>query len=145
MLLPELPGEAASGLGSAFVTVEQMLIAAQFAGRDLGLGSMQTGQQPCPQSGKAKGRPRKSERIAAVVSGRQFHAHPASLQSLTRELMFDDVRVPLDHLVGERGGGYRQFLQILEGGRVAIAALSVGVAQACLDASLAYSSALRSV
>jgi short-chain 2-methylacyl-CoA dehydrogenase len=58
----------------------------------------------------------------------------------TRELIFDDVRVPLTNIVGERGGGYRQFLQILEGGRVAIAALAVGVAQACLDASLAYSS-----
>ncbi|MBV8194557.1 MAG: acyl-CoA dehydrogenase family protein [Candidatus Dormibacteraeota bacterium] len=57
----------------------------------------------------------------------------------TRELIFDDVRVPVEHLVGEEGGGYRQFLQILEGGRVAIAALSVGVAQACLDAALAYS------
>ena len=56
----------------------------------------------------------------------------------TRELIFDDVRVPLENLVGEEGGGYRQFLQILEGGRVAIAALSVGVAQACLDAALAY-------
>ncbi len=57
----------------------------------------------------------------------------------TRELMFDDVHVPADHMVGNDGEGYRQFLQILEGGRVAIAALSVGVAQACLDASLEYS------
>ena len=57
----------------------------------------------------------------------------------TRELLFDDCRVPAGNLIGSEGGGYRQFLQILEGGRVAIAALSVGVAQACLDASLAYS------
>ena len=57
----------------------------------------------------------------------------------TRELIFEDVRVPRDHLIGETGQGYGQFLQILEGGRVAIAALSVGVAQACLDASLSYS------
>ena len=57
----------------------------------------------------------------------------------TRELLFDDCRVPEGNLIGDEGGGYRQFLQILEGGRVAIAALSVGVAQACLDASLAYS------
>jgi butyryl-CoA dehydrogenase len=61
----------------------------------------------------------------------------------TRELIFDDVRVPLDNLVGEAGGGYRQFLQILEGGRVAIAALAVGVAQACLDAALSYSAQRR--
>jgi butyryl-CoA dehydrogenase len=58
----------------------------------------------------------------------------------TRELIFDDCRVPVANLIGEPGAGLTQFLQILEGGRVAIAALSVGVAQACLDASLAYSS-----
>jgi butyryl-CoA dehydrogenase len=57
----------------------------------------------------------------------------------TRELLFDDCHVPVANLIGAEGGGYRQFLQILEGGRVAIAALSVGVAQACLDACLSYS------
>ena len=61
----------------------------------------------------------------------------------TRELLFDDVHVPAGHLLGEEGRGYRQFLQILEGGRVAIAALSVGVAQACLDASLTFTSARK--
>ena len=61
----------------------------------------------------------------------------------TRELLFDDCRVPVDNLVGEEGGGYRQFLHILEAGRVAIAALSVGVAQACLDHSLRYSAERR--
>ncbi|HKR98967.1 MAG TPA: acyl-CoA dehydrogenase family protein, partial [Candidatus Dormibacteraeota bacterium] len=58
----------------------------------------------------------------------------------TRELIFDDVEVPVENTIGEEGAGLRQFLHILEGGRVAIAALSVGVAQACLDASLDYSS-----
>jgi len=61
----------------------------------------------------------------------------------TRELLFDDVRVPHTAVVGQVGAGFRQFLQILEGGRVAIAALSVGVAQACLDASLQYSAQRR--
>ena len=61
----------------------------------------------------------------------------------TRELLFDDCHVPEENLVGREGAGYRQFLQILEGGRVAIAALSVGVAQACLDASLQYSAQRR--
>ena len=61
----------------------------------------------------------------------------------TRELIFDDCRVPAANLLGPLGGGIAQFLEILEGGRVAIAALSVGVAQACLDASLAYSSSRR--
>lgn len=46
--------------------------------------------------------------------------------------------MPEENLLGRRGGGLRQFLHTLTGGRVAIAALSVGLAQACLDASLAY-------
>lgn len=57
----------------------------------------------------------------------------------TRELIFDNCRVPRRNLLGSEGGGYRQFLHILAGGRVAIAALAVGVAQACLDASLHFS------
>jgi short/branched chain acyl-CoA dehydrogenase len=61
----------------------------------------------------------------------------------TRELIFDDVRVPLGNIVGDEGSGYRQFLHILEGGRVAIAALAVGVAQACLDAALKHSAHRR--
>jgi alkylation response protein AidB-like acyl-CoA dehydrogenase len=56
----------------------------------------------------------------------------------TRELFFDDVRVPAANLVGERGRGYAQFLSILDEGRVAIAALSVGLAQGCVDESLRY-------
>ncbi|MBV8301405.1 MAG: acyl-CoA dehydrogenase family protein [Candidatus Dormibacteraeota bacterium] len=56
----------------------------------------------------------------------------------TRELIFDECRVPKENVVGARGGGFRQFMHILEGGRIAIAALAVGLAQACLDASLAY-------
>ncbi len=56
----------------------------------------------------------------------------------THPLSFEDCAVPEENLLGERGGGYRQFLHTLTGGRIAIAALSVGLAQACLDASLAY-------
>jgi len=56
----------------------------------------------------------------------------------TRELIFDDVRVPVGNTIGPEGAGYGQFLRILEWGRVAIAALATGVAQACLDASLSY-------
>ncbi|HEY8755661.1 MAG TPA: acyl-CoA dehydrogenase family protein [Candidatus Dormibacteraeota bacterium] len=61
----------------------------------------------------------------------------------TRELSFEDCHVPRANVIGAEGGGYRQFLQILEGGRVAIAALSVGLAQACLDASLSHSTERR--
>ena len=56
----------------------------------------------------------------------------------THPLSFESCEVPVENLLGKRGGGYRQFLHTLTGGRIAIAALSVGVAQACLDASLAY-------
>ncbi|HEX8344917.1 MAG TPA: acyl-CoA dehydrogenase family protein [Actinoplanes sp.] len=56
----------------------------------------------------------------------------------THELAFDDVRVPAANLLGRRGRGFAQFLQILDEGRIAIAALSVGLAQGCVDESLRY-------
>jgi short/branched chain acyl-CoA dehydrogenase len=62
----------------------------------------------------------------------------------THPLSFENCEVPAENLLGVRGGGYRQFLNTLMGGRIAIAALSVGVAQACLDASLAYAKERRS-
>ena len=58
----------------------------------------------------------------------------------THELTFDGVRVPQDALLGERGRGYPQCLSILVDGRISVAALAVGCAQACLDLSLAYAS-----
>jgi short/branched chain acyl-CoA dehydrogenase len=56
----------------------------------------------------------------------------------TRELAFASCRVPADHLLGERGRGYAQFLQILDEGRIALAALAVGLAQGCVDECLRY-------
>jgi short-chain 2-methylacyl-CoA dehydrogenase len=56
----------------------------------------------------------------------------------THELSFNDCRVPLGNQLGERGAGYRNFLQVLDDGRVAIAALAVGVAQGCLEESIKY-------
>lgn len=56
----------------------------------------------------------------------------------THELAFDDVRVPLENLVGAEGRGYAQFLSILDEGRIAISALAVGLAQGCLDESIKY-------
>jgi len=56
----------------------------------------------------------------------------------THELSFDDCRVPAANLVGERGKGYAQFLRILDEGRIAIAAVSVGLAQGCVDECLRY-------
>ncbi len=56
----------------------------------------------------------------------------------TRELSFDDCRVPAENLLGELGRGYAQFLQILDEGRVAIAALATGLAQGCVDECVRY-------
>ncbi len=56
----------------------------------------------------------------------------------TRELVFENCRVPADHLIGERGVGLRQFMQALAIGRISIAALSLGLAQACLEVALEY-------
>jgi short/branched chain acyl-CoA dehydrogenase len=56
----------------------------------------------------------------------------------THELSFSDVRVPLANLLGEEGRGYAQFLRTLDEGRVAIAALAVGLAQGCVDECLRY-------
>ncbi|SDF94547.1 Acyl-CoA dehydrogenase [Lentzea fradiae] len=56
----------------------------------------------------------------------------------TRELSFQDCRVPAENLLGTRGRGFAQFLRTLDEGRVAIAALSVGLAQGCVDESVRY-------
>ena len=56
----------------------------------------------------------------------------------THELSFADCRVPEENLLGERGHGFAQALTSLNGGRISIAAISVGLAQACLDHSVAY-------
>ncbi len=56
----------------------------------------------------------------------------------THGFVMDECRVPADHLLGERGRGFQQFLATLDDGRIAIAALAVGLSQACLEASVAY-------
>ncbi len=56
----------------------------------------------------------------------------------TAEIVLEDVRVPQDCLLGKRGEGFKQFMKVLDGGRISIGALSVGIAQAALDAALAY-------
>jgi alkylation response protein AidB-like acyl-CoA dehydrogenase len=56
----------------------------------------------------------------------------------TRELSFSDCRVPAENLLGERGRGYAQFLQTLDEGRIAIAAVGVGLSQGCVDECLRY-------
>ena len=58
--------------------------------------------------------------------------------SATGELVFSGARIPAANLLGERGDGFRTFLRILDGGRISIGALAVGLAQAALDASIPY-------
>ncbi len=87
-----------------------------------------------------------SEEISAIIvpSGTPgFIVEPAYEKlgwhiSDTHGLTFDDCRVPEENLLGERGHGFKQFLAVLDDGRIAISALAVGLAQACLDHSVRY-------
>ncbi|MFD6056708.1 acyl-CoA dehydrogenase family protein [Rhodococcus wratislaviensis] len=81
--------------------------------------------------------------ILVPTSTPGFTAEPAYNKvgwnaSDTHPLTFSDVRVPEENLLGERGRGYANFLRILDEGRIAIAALSVGAAQGCVDESVKY-------
>jgi alkylation response protein AidB-like acyl-CoA dehydrogenase len=58
--------------------------------------------------------------------------------SATGELNFDEVRVPVANLLGEEGAGFRAFLRVLDGGRISIASLALGLAQAAFDAAVPY-------
>jgi len=61
----------------------------------------------------------------------------------TRELSFEDCRVPEGNLLGERGKGFRQFMEILDGGRISVAAMGVGLAQGAYDLAFAYAQERR--
>jgi short-chain 2-methylacyl-CoA dehydrogenase len=61
----------------------------------------------------------------------------------TRPLAFDDCRVPEENLVGPRGAGFKQFLQTLDGGRISVSAMGIGLAQGALDEALAYAKERR--
>jgi len=81
--------------------------------------------------------------ILVPVPTAGFTAEPAYSKvgwnsSDTHPLSFDDVRVPEENLLGERGRGYANFLSILDEGRIAISALAVGAAQGCVDESVKY-------
>jgi short-chain 2-methylacyl-CoA dehydrogenase len=76
--------------------------------------------------------PTEGFRTSAKYSKVGWHA------SDTRELVFEDCRVPAGNVLGGRGSGYRQFLSTLDEGRIAISALGVGLAQACVDESARY-------
>jgi short-chain 2-methylacyl-CoA dehydrogenase len=70
--------------------------------------------------------------ISAPMRKMGWHA------SDTRELSFRDCAVPEENLLGERGAGFRQFLEILDGGRISIAAMGLGLAQGAYDLATSY-------
>jgi short-chain 2-methylacyl-CoA dehydrogenase len=80
--------------------------------------------------------PAGSDGLTVAPSYRKLGWHAAD----THELVFESCRVSEDHLLGARAEGFRQALDALAGGRIAVAAISVGLAQACLDASVRYAS-----
>ncbi|WP_035855361.1 acyl-CoA dehydrogenase family protein [Cryptosporangium arvum] len=87
--------------------------------------------------------PKEISTILVPTSTPGFRAEPAYDKvgwnaSDTHPLSFDDVRVPGENLLGERGRGYANFLRILDEGRIAIAALATGAAQGCVDESVRY-------
>ena len=86
------------------------------------------------------------DEISALIvpNGTPGYVISAPMQKLgwrasdTRELSFQGARVPEGNLLGPRGAGLKQFLQILDGGRISVAAMGVGLAQGCYDLAYAY-------
>jgi short/branched chain acyl-CoA dehydrogenase len=94
-------------------------------------------------TGEREGGKKEISSILVPVPTPGFTAEPAYAKvgwhaSDTHPLTLDDVRVPEENLLGERGRGYSAFLQILDEGRIAIAALATGAAQGCVDESVRY-------
>ena len=79
-----------------------------------------------------------------VPNGTDGYTVSAPMQKLgwrasdTRELSFQGARVPEENLLGPRGQGFRQFMEILDGGRISVAAMGVGLAQGCYDLASTY-------
>jgi alkylation response protein AidB-like acyl-CoA dehydrogenase len=84
--------------------------------------------------------------ISAIIvpggaKGLSFGKHEPKMGlrgSVSTAIMLEDVRVPKENLLGERGRGFTQFLQVLDGGRIGIGAMAVGLAQAAFEAASAY-------
>jgi short-chain 2-methylacyl-CoA dehydrogenase len=105
-----------------------------------------TGSSAAKRSGSGASRERSAAEISAILvpSGTPGMIVEPAYDKLgwhisdTHGLTFDNCRVPEANLLGRRGDGYRQFLAVLDDGRIAIAALAVGLAQGCLDLSVKY-------
>jgi short-chain 2-methylacyl-CoA dehydrogenase len=94
-------------------------------------------------TGTAAGGRKEISTVLVPLPADGFHVGPAYSKvgwhaSDTHPLTLEDVRVPEENLLGERGRGYANFLHILDEGRIAISALAVGAAQGCVDESVAY-------
>jgi alkylation response protein AidB-like acyl-CoA dehydrogenase len=84
--------------------------------------------------------------ISAIIvpqgtPGMRFGKHEPKMGlrgSVSTAISFEDVRVPRENLLGQRGMGFVQFLQVLDGGRVGIGAMAIGIAQAAYEAAVAY-------
>jgi len=75
------------------------------------------------------------------VQGMSFGKHEPKMGlrgSVSTAIMLEDVRVPRENLLGERGKGFVQFLQVLDGGRISIGAMAIGLAQGAYEAAVAY-------
>ncbi|WP_043933908.1 acyl-CoA dehydrogenase family protein [Bacillus sp. EB01] len=79
--------------------------------------------------------PTDSKGFAVIDNYEKMGLHSSN----TTELVLEDVRVPEENLLGKRGEGFKQFLMTLDGGRIGIGAMAVGIAQAAFDKALQYS------
>ena len=72
-----------------------------------------------------------------IVVGKKY-SKVGWLASDTHEVAFTDCHVPAENLLGSEGRGYAQFLEVLDQGRIGVAAIAVGLAQGCIDESIRY-------
>ncbi len=113
------PAKRNQGISSFIVTKDTVDLA---AAADFGIGHDET-----------------LEKIPGVTSGKK-EDKMGWRASDTRELIFEDARVPAENLLGEEGKGFVNFLKTLDSGRIGVAALSLGLAQGALDECLKYTS-----
>ena len=91
-------------------------------------------------------KPKNAKGISAFIVEKDFEGFSVGKKenklgmrsSDTCELIFDNCKVPASNLIGQEGEGFKQCMQVLDGGRISIAALSVGIAQSALDHSIKY-------
>jgi alkylation response protein AidB-like acyl-CoA dehydrogenase len=110
-----------------------------------GVAANETGSTPAHAGGTAQ------KEISNILVPNGTHGYEAGAPyrkmgwnaSDTRPLSFSDCRVPEQNLLGPRGQGFKQFLHILDIGRIGVAAMGVGLAQGALDEALAYAKERR--